>query len=97
MSPPLSGRCARLYLDSQLKPGTSKDAAPVLRQAQAVVSTDVDRPQNPPQTPEKIESAPRNGEPAEAAPPPVDDGPMILTPAGWRRSTMRIMLNGVAA
>jgi hypothetical protein len=55
------------------------------------------RPGIRPQTPEKIESAPGNGWPAEAPPAPDDSTPMIRTPTGWRRQNIRILLNGVAA
>ena len=51
----------------------------------------------PPQDLENIESAPGNGWPAEAAPAPDDSTPMIMTPTGWRRQNIRIILNGVAA
>jgi hypothetical protein len=56
-----------------------------------------DRPENPPQGLENIESAPGKGWPAEAAPAPDDSTPMIMTPTGWRRQNIRILLNGVAA
>ncbi len=58
------------------------------------------RPQNQPQTPETIDSAPEIGRPAEAAPAPCQagfDGPMILTRIGWKPATMRMLQNGVAA
>ncbi len=58
------------------------------------------RPENPPQTPEKIDSAPETGRLAEAAPAPCEaafDGSMILTRIGWKPATMRMLQNGVAA
>ncbi len=58
-----------------------------------------DRPENQPQSPEKIDSAPGTGRLAEAASAPREaafDGPMILTPTGWKPATMRMLQNGVA-
>jgi hypothetical protein len=67
------------------------------RQSPPAAPAGDDRPGIPQQTPEKIESAPGNGWPAEAAPAPDDATPMILTPTGWRRQNIRMTLNGVAA
>ena len=58
------------------------------------------RPENPAQPTEKMDSAPETGCPAEAAPAAREaafDGPMILTPTGWKPATMRMLQNGVAA
>ena len=68
----------------------------------AAVGAGERRPENPPQTSEKIKSAPEIGRPAEAAPAPAPcqasfDGPMILTRTGWKPATMRMLQNGVAA
>ena len=57
------------------------------------------RPENPAQPPEKMDSAPETGWPAEAAPAAREaafDGPMILAPTGWKPATMRMLQNGVA-
>ena len=66
----------------------------------AAVGAGERRPENPPQSPEKIDSAPETGRLPEAAPAPREaafDGPMILTPTGWKPATMRMLQNGVAA
>ncbi len=52
-----------------------------------------DRPENPAQLPDIMESAPETARPALAAVP--NDVALILTPAGWK--PMRMLLNGVAA
>ena len=58
------------------------------------------RPENSPQSLDTLKSAPGNlcpGEASRAQGEAAFDTPMVLTPAGWRRSTMRMTLNGVAA
>ncbi len=61
-----------------------------------------DGPGNPPEALEKVDSAPGcpNDEAGDAAPAPVErpfDTPMILTPSGWKRQSLRITRNGVMA
>jgi hypothetical protein len=56
------------------------------------------RPENPPQDVENVESGLGNERAAEAAPPETPfHTPMVLTPAGWRRASIGMILNGVAA
>ncbi len=55
------------------------------------------RPHIPRQPVENIDSAPGTGGALDAAPAPADDSPMVLTPTGWRRASIRLTLNGVAA
>ncbi len=47
-----------------------------------------------------MHTCPGTGRLAEAASAPREaafDGPMILTPTGWKPATMRMLQNGVAA
>ena len=91
----VAARWSRLW-DATLRVVPQHEA----RQSPPAAPAGDDRPGIRPQTPEKIESAPGIGRPAEAAPAPGEssfDGPMILTPTGWKPATMRILQNGVAA
>ncbi len=63
--------------------------------AELFASGRCDRPENPAQLPDNMDSAPETARPA-AAPVPFDV-PMILTPTGWKPATMRMLQNGVAA